>query len=142
MPGVGLKTSARDGHVVVVLRGELDFSGAEDVGAAIAAVVVPGQSLIIDMSGLDFMDCASLRALLTVRGLVRSGGGEVVLAAPRRNARRLLVLSGRDQAFGVHPSVEAAVMSIGRRRTLYRVPGPAVSTGPPVRGAPLGPGTG
>ena len=71
MPGIELKTSVRDGHVVVALRGELDVSGAADVEAAITAQVVPGQSLIIDMSALDFMDCAALGALLRVRELAR-----------------------------------------------------------------------
>ncbi|HEY6311727.1 MAG TPA: STAS domain-containing protein [Streptosporangiaceae bacterium] len=142
MPGIELETSARDGHVVVALRGELDVSGAAGVEAAITAAVVPGQSLIIDMSALDFMDCASPGALLRVQELARSGGGDVVLAAPPRRARRLLVLSGQDQAFWVHASVQAAVVSIGSRRTLYPVPGPAVSTGPPGRAAPLGTGTG
>jgi anti-sigma B factor antagonist len=124
MAGIELETSARDGHVVVALRGELDVSGAAGVEAAIAAAVVPGQSLIIDMSALDFLDCASLAALLRVQGLARSFGGDVVLAAPPRRARRLLVLSGQDQVFWVHPSVEAAVMSIRSRRRLYAVPGP------------------
>jgi anti-sigma B factor antagonist len=124
MPGIELETSVRDGHVVVALRGELDVSDAARVEAAMAAVVVPGQSLIIDMSALDFMDCASLAALLRVQGLARSFGGDVVLAAPPPRARRLLVLSGQDQVFWVHPSVEAAVASIGSRRRLYAVPGP------------------
>jgi len=123
MPGVELQTSARDGHVVVALRGELDVGGAASVEAAITDVVVPGQRVIIDMSALDFMDCASLGALLRVQGLARSCGSDVVLAAPSGRARRLLVLSGQDQAFRVHPSVEAAVVSIGSRRTLYLVPG-------------------
>jgi anti-sigma B factor antagonist len=142
MPGIELETSARGGHVVVALRGELDVSGAASVEAAITAAVVPGQSLIIDMSALDFMDCASLGALLRVQGLARSFGGDVVLAAPARRAQRLLALSGQDQAFWVHPSVEAAVASNGSRRWLYAVPGPAVSTGPPGRAAPVGTGTG
>ncbi len=142
MPGVEMRTSACDGHVVVALRGELDVSGAAGVEAAITAVMVPGQSLIIDMSALDFMDCASLGALLRVKGLARRGGGDVVLAAPPRRARRLLALSGQDQVFRVHPSVEAAVVSIGSRPRLYLVPGPLVSTGPPGRAAPLGTGTG
>jgi anti-sigma B factor antagonist len=124
VPGIELETSVRDGHVVVALRGELDVSDAAGVEAAIAAVVVPGQSLIIDMSALDFMDCASLAALLRVQGLARSFGGDVVLAAPPRRARRLLVLTGQDQVFWVHPSVEAAVASLGSRRRLYAVPGP------------------
>jgi anti-anti-sigma factor len=67
MPGVELETRARDGHVVMARRGELDVTGA----TAITAVVVPGESLIIDMSALDLMDCASLDALLRVHELAR-----------------------------------------------------------------------
>jgi anti-sigma B factor antagonist len=139
---VELEASARGGHVVVAMRGELDVSGAAGVEPAITAVLVPGQSLIIDMAALDFMDCASLGGLLRVQGLARSGGGEVVLAAPQRRAPRLLALTGQDRAFWVHPSVEAAVVSIGSRRRLYAVPGPAVSTALPGRAAPVGTGTG
>jgi anti-anti-sigma factor len=73
MPGVELKASVRDGFVVVVLRGDLDITGAADAEAAIAALVAPSQSLIIDMSALDFMDCASLRALLRVQTLAGRG---------------------------------------------------------------------
>ena len=142
MPGVELRASAGDGHVVVALRGELDVTGAASVEAAITAVVAPGQSVIIDMSALDFVDCGSLGALLRVQELARSCGGDVVLAAPTRRARRLLALSGQDRAFWVHPSVAAAVASVGCRRTLYPVPGPAVSAGPPGRAAPLGTGSG
>ena len=142
MPDIELRASAGDGHFVVALRGELDVSGAARVEAAIAAAVAPGQSVIIDMSALDFVDCASLGALLRVRELARSCGGDVVLAAPARRVWRLLALSGQDRAFWVHPSVEAAVASVGRRRTLYPVPGPGVSAGPPGRAAPLGTGTG
>jgi hypothetical protein len=41
MPVVELSTSAYDGHVVVVLRGDLDITGTADAGAAITALVVP-----------------------------------------------------------------------------------------------------
>jgi anti-anti-sigma regulatory factor len=39
MSDIELETSARDGHVVVALRGELDVSGAADVQAAITAAL-------------------------------------------------------------------------------------------------------
>jgi hypothetical protein len=42
MPGVELSNGARDGHVVVALRGELDVTGAADVEAAITALVAHG----------------------------------------------------------------------------------------------------
>jgi hypothetical protein len=39
MAVVELSTSACDGHVVVVLRGDLDITGAADAGAAITTLV-------------------------------------------------------------------------------------------------------
>ena len=119
MPGVELKASVRDGFVVVVLRGDLDVTGAADAEAAIAALVAPGQTLIIDISALDFMDCASLRALLRVQTLARRGGGDVVLAAPQPHMLRLLALTGRDEVFCVRASLVAAVAGTGSCRTRY-----------------------
>jgi anti-anti-sigma factor len=66
----------------VALCGDLDFTGAADAEAALAALMARGQSLVIDLPALDFMDCSSLGVLLRVRGLARSGGGDVV---PRRS---------------------------------------------------------
>src|ERR1700750_2992138 len=109
MPGVELKASVRDGFVVVVLRGDLDVTGAADAQAAIAALVALGETLMIDISALDFMDCASLRALLEVQTLARRGGGDVILAAPQPQLLRLLALTGGDEVFCVQASVEAAV---------------------------------
>ena len=98
MLGVELKTAVRDGHVVVTLRGELDVTDAADAEAEITALVMPRRCLIIDMSALDFMDCSSLRALLRVQGLARRGGGDVALAAPQPQLRRLQTQSSRRDA--------------------------------------------
>jgi anti-sigma B factor antagonist len=142
MAGVELSTCARAGHVVVALRGELDVTGAADAEAAVTALVAPGRSLIVDLSALDFIDCSSLSALLRVQRLARCAGGDVVLAAPRRQALRLLALTGKDDAFGLHASVEDAVVSIGSRQTRYGGRGVAVRTARPGRVAPLCTGTG
>ncbi len=91
---------------------------------------------IIDMSALDFIDCSSLSVLLRVQRLAQCAGGDVVLAAPRRQALRLLALTGKDDAFGLHASVEDAFVSIGGRRTRYGGRGLAVSTARPGRAAP------
>ena len=142
MPGVELKASVRDGFVVVVLRGDLDIIGAAAAEAAIAALLAPGQSLIIDMSALDFMDCASLRALLEVQTLAWRGGGDVVLAAPQPHVLRLLALTGRDGVFCVQASVAAAVAGTASRRTRYLWRRLAVRTARPGRAAPSRTGTG
>src|SRR5260370_505844 len=96
MSGVELKASVRDGHVVVVLRGDLDVTGVADAEAAITALVTPGQSLIIDMSALDSWTGAALGALLRMQTLARRGDGDVVLAAPQRQVLRLLAPTRKD----------------------------------------------
>jgi anti-sigma B factor antagonist len=136
MPGVELKASVRDGLVVVVLRGDLDVTGAADAEAAIAALVAPGRTLIIDSSALGFMDCAALRALLRVHAEARRRGGDVVLAAPQPHLLRLLALTGTDEVFCVQASVEAAVAGTGSRRTRYSWRRLAVRAARPGRAAP------
>ena len=86
---------------------------------------------IIDLSALDFIDCSSLSVLLRVQRLAQCAAGDVVLAAPR-----LLALTGKDDAFGLHASVEDAVVSIGSRETRYGGRGLAVSAARPGRVAP------
>jgi anti-sigma B factor antagonist len=115
MAGVELSTRVCDGHVVVALCGELDYVYAADAEAAITALTGPGQSLIVDMSALDFMDCSSLSVFLRVQRLARQSGGDMVLAAPQRQPRRLLALTGQSHTFCVHPTVQAAVATTAAR---------------------------
>jgi anti-anti-sigma factor len=119
MPGVDLKTSVCKGRVVVALRGDLDVTDADAAEAAITALVARGQSLIIDVSALDFIDCSALGALLRVRELARHGGGNVVLAAPQPHVLRLLALTGNDEVFCAQASVEAAIADVASRRRRY-----------------------
>ena len=141
MQGVELSTSACDGHVVVALRGDLDMTGAADAGTAITALVVPGRCLIIDMSALDFIDRGSLDALLRVQWRAWSIGGDVVLAAPQRHVLQLLALTGRDHAFLIHGSVQAAVAGLPGRGARYGGRPLAVSTARSGRAVPSRTGT-
>ncbi len=88
MPDTELQSSERDGLVAVALRGDLDLVGE----AAITALVARGQSLITDMSGLDFMDHASLRALTTEEWLV-VGAARTGRAVPSPCRRRMTMVS-------------------------------------------------
>jgi anti-sigma B factor antagonist len=142
MPGAELLTGAYDGNVVVTLCGELDVTGAAEAEAAIAALVVRGQYLVIDMSVLDFIDCSALGVLLRVQALARRGGGGVVLAGPRPPVRQLLALTGNDEVFWVQVSVDAAVAGIASRRRRYSWRRLAVRTARPGRAAPSRTGTG
>jgi anti-sigma B factor antagonist len=102
---VELRTRVCGGLVVAALAGELDTTDAVTAAAEVAALAPGGGQLIVDLEGLEFIDCHAVRALLGVRQSARQAGGDVLLAAPRGAVLRLLTLIGVP---GVHASVAAA----------------------------------
>ena len=120
----------------MALGGVVDVTGAADAEAAMTALVARGQSLVIDMSALDFIDCSALGALLRVRGLARRCGSDVVLAAPQPYVLRLLALTGNDELFWVQASVQAALAALAGRPRRYRWLRLAVRTARPGRAVP------
>jgi anti-sigma B factor antagonist len=101
-------------HAVAIVRGELDVTNSADAMSAVAVLAARHQVMIVELSALEFMDCGALSAVLRVQRLARQSGGDVLLAAPAANVRRLLSLTSMDRVFGVHASVDAAVASIAR----------------------------
>jgi anti-anti-sigma regulatory factor len=68
--------------------------------------------VIVELSAVEFMDCGALGALPRVQRLARQSGGDVLLAAPVAIVLRLLSLTGMDEVFDVHASVDPGVASI------------------------------
>jgi anti-sigma B factor antagonist len=108
MFSVDLSTRDCDGHVVVSLRGELDIADAASVAAAFAEVVTREPEIIVDLAGLEFIDCSGMAALVRGRKLARLAGGELRLAAPRPRVLRILSLARLTDVLLVHASVDEA----------------------------------
>jgi len=104
-PRINLSSRECDGRAVVALRGELDIADAASVAAALTAVAARARELIVDLSGLEFIDCSSLTALLLAREQARTAGGDVLLAAPQAQVLRVLAAT---RLTGVSPSTPAS----------------------------------
>jgi anti-sigma B factor antagonist len=113
MARVSLRTRKYGGHVVVALCGELDVVDAESVMAVLAAATAGDPRIIVDLAALEFIDCYALGALGLVQAQVRQAGGDLLLAAPGRQVRRILTLTGLIDVFSVHASVKEAVRTAG-----------------------------
>jgi anti-sigma B factor antagonist len=113
MASPDLSTREYGGHVVVALRGEVDIVDAASVMAALAAAAARNPRIIIDLAALEFIDCSGLGALGRVRAQARQAGGDLLLAAPRGQVRRILDLTGLAGVFSVHASVDDAVLTAG-----------------------------
>ena len=74
MVSVDLSARDGDGHVVLVLRGELDVADAAGVAAALAVVVAREPEIIVDLAGLEFIDSSGAAALARGRKLARHAG--------------------------------------------------------------------
>ena len=99
------------GPVVVALRGELDFVNSAGVRAALGAVAAREPRVIVDLSGLEFIDASGVAALSRGRGLARGAGGELLLAAPQRSVRRVLSILWQADGPDIYASVAAAAAS-------------------------------
>ena len=145
MFSVDLITRECDGHVVVALRGELDLVDAADVAAALAAAVAREPRIIVDLAGLEFIDCSGVAALARGRRRARQAGGDLLLAAPQQRVLRVVAITRLAGEFSVHASVEEAAGSAGRSRreavpvpwrpSKIRWPRPAVRSGTQALGS-------
>jgi anti-sigma B factor antagonist len=104
-----LSTRSCDGHAVVALRGELDLADAAAVAAALTALAAREPGIIVDLAGLEFIDCCGLGVLMCVMKRSRKGGGELYLAAPQQRVRTVLSLAGLIDVFSIYPGVDQAV---------------------------------
>jgi anti-sigma B factor antagonist len=116
---VKLSVSGHGGYAVVALCGELDLADTPVIAShLLAAVSAFGPSIIVDMAGLEFIDCCGLGVLVRVQKWTRLCGGDTYLVAPPLRVRRVLEVAGLIGAFSVYPSVEQAVTGARLARPL------------------------
>jgi anti-anti-sigma factor len=78
-----------EGSFVVTLTGELDLASATELSQRLAAVpVASGGRVVVDVSGLGFIDSTGLNCLVTgARNVSARDGSLIVAAAPSHVAR-------------------------------------------------------
>lgn len=112
MLSVDLTISDCGGRVVVALRGELDVVDAEPVAAALTVAADRDRVIIADLARLTFIDASGVAALARARRHIRHTGGDLLLAAPQWQVRRVLEVAQPVDAFSVYSDVAEAIGSI------------------------------
>jgi anti-anti-sigma factor len=105
--------------------------------AALTALVAAGTPhLVVDLSGLAYLDCSCVQVLWRAFRMAQEAGGTLGLAAPQPLVARVMELWGADQVVGVHDSVTEAAIAAGQKRGSR----PAATEPPAERGAGGRPG--
>jgi anti-anti-sigma factor len=88
------------GTPVVHVRGELDLSTCEQVETALAkAEGANPPTLVLDLSGVSFMDSTGVRTLLQADSRARRDGRRLLLIAPPEPGARVLRVTLLDRRF-------------------------------------------
>jgi anti-anti-sigma factor len=111
---VELEIEERGEVVVARVSGELDIAGAPGMGDRIhEAVPTSARGLVVDFTGLDFIDSSGIAMLF---GLVRRLGSRRqelrVVARTGEPVARVLELVEFERAAAIHQDVDAAIADI------------------------------
>lgn len=104
----------RNGDVFIRAVGELDMSSAPSLTAAAKDAIGDGyRLLLLDLSGLSFLDSTGLSALLAIHRKAEARDGHAAIIAPSANALRVLEMLGVEQVLNIYESVDDAVRNLG-----------------------------
>ena len=102
--------SGGEPYTLVELVGEADVTNSDALREVLdAEVAKQPRTLIIDLSGLRFMDSSALHVILRANRAMDREGGVVALASPRDPVAKMLRLTAADQLIPVFPSVSEAI---------------------------------
>jgi anti-sigma B factor antagonist len=107
---VTITTSEAQGCTVVAVVGELDIFTAPGLGEAISALLQDGShDLVIDLTGVSFLDSTGLGVLVAGLKKVREHDGSLELVCHQERLLKIFRMTGLMNVFVVHDTAEAAL---------------------------------
>ena len=104
---------AGDGLGVVALSGEVDIYTAPQFKECMLELLDAGvDRLVVDLSGVTFIDSTALGVLIGGVRRVRTAGGAMALVVTSRSVERVLSITGLDRVFTIHATRAAALESL------------------------------
>ncbi|GAA3386789.1 STAS domain-containing protein [Cryptosporangium minutisporangium] len=103
-----------DGVVRCVIGGEVDMATTPQLRDELLGLVDEGhRHLVLDVSGVPFLDSTGLGVLMEVHRRLRDNDGAVALVGARPALVRLLTITNLSRALPVYRSVEDASAAVG-----------------------------
>ena len=98
-----------DAYSVVAVRGEVDLQTAPKVPYAIERGSEGVTAVVVDMSGIAFMDSTALSTLMRAKESLEEKGISLRLTTPSGAVERIFAVTGFEDYFDIYPSREAAI---------------------------------
>lgn len=101
-----IETSESETSVRILVAGELDLATAPLLDGEVRQVEATAASLVIDLSGVTFMDSSGLRLLVDAHQRSQENGNRLQIIEGSEPVRRVLRLSGLDQQLPIIQSAD------------------------------------
>jgi anti-anti-sigma factor len=106
---VTARESAGEPYTLVAAAGEADITNRDDLRSVLDAEVTQRPAtLILDLSGLRFMDSSALHVILQANRALDREGGVMALVAPQEAVAKMLRLTTADRLIPVFRTVAEA----------------------------------
>jgi anti-sigma B factor antagonist len=97
---------------LITVNGRIDSSNAFELDDSFKKLADDGRyQLVVELSGVDYMSSAGLRALVAAFRESKKHRGDVRLANPSTRMSEVLDLAGLDSIFSIYEDATAAVGS-------------------------------
>ncbi len=95
---------------MLTVAGELDVVGGPELRQAVMREVGAGNhALVLDLTGIDFIDSFGLGVVIGALKRTRLLDGDLRLVVPEPRVRRVFEVCDLDRVFELHVTTEAAV---------------------------------
>lgn len=104
-----LTSTVTSGRTVVTATGELDIATADALRGFLGEVAATGTPVVVvDLSGVDFLDSSTLGVLIGSRKLLTDRGARLDLVFAQDQVMGIFRMTGLDKVFTIYPSLTAA----------------------------------
>ena len=102
---------AGEGWAVARVAGELDVATAPRLREQLVAVLTDGRHhVVLDLSGVGFLDSTGLGVIVGVLKRARTLGGDLRLVCPNPTIRRIFEITALDRTMPLSDTVDAALI--------------------------------
>lgn len=107
-----MQTQPQGELTVVTVDGELDVHTAPQLSKTLDGIYAGGHSVVVDLSGVPFMDSTGLSVFVTALKRTKEADGRLGLVVTEPAVLKVFTITGLDTVLAVHDSLDAALVAV------------------------------
>jgi anti-sigma B factor antagonist len=106
---------SRDGVLIIAISGELDLDTAPEFEQRLGEAAGSDAPILINLSDCEFIDSTGLSLLVQAERRLTEEQRGFAICCPKADVKRLLELTGIDEAVGMFDTRDEAVAALQQR---------------------------